>query len=189
MLKDLIKGNRSYRRFCEKEKVNLKTMKELIDCARLSPSAANRQPLKYIISCTNEKNNKIFPHLSWAGYIKDWQGPEDGERPTAYLVMVGDTSITKNYWADPGIAIQSILLTAVEKGLGGCTFGAINRKELRKDLKIDERYEILYVIAIGKPKEKVQLEKMSDKNDIKYWRDKELVHHVPKRNLEELIIE
>ena len=189
MLKNLIKKNRSYRRFYENEKIDLKTMKELIDCARLSPSAANRQPLKYIISCSEEKNNIIFPHLSWAGYIKEWQGPEEGERPAAYLVILGDTNITKKYWADPGIAIQSILLTAVESGLGGCTFGAINRKGLRKNLEINERYEILYVIAIGKPKETVKMEKMSDKNDIKYWRDEEQVHHVPKRNLEDLIIE
>ncbi len=187
MLKELIKKNRSYRRFYKSEKMDRKILEDLIDHARLSPSAKNMQPLKYILSYTEEKNNLIFPHLSWAGYLQDWDGPQEGERPAAYLVILGDRSISENYWADPGIAIQSILLAAVEKGYGGCTFGAINKDGLRQELDIDEKFEILYVLALGKPKEKVKLEKMSG-NNLEYWRDKKQIHHVPKRALNDLII-
>ena len=188
MIKDLIRKNRTYRRFYEDVPVNRKTLEELVDLARLSASGANRQPLKYILSCEKNKNDLIFPALAWAGYLKDWPGPIEGERPSAYIIMLLDTEINKNYWCDPGIAAQSILLGATEKGLGGCIFASVKRDELKFALKIEERYDILYVLAIGKPKEKVVLETVGPEGDIKYWRDNQGVHHVPKRTLEEIII-
>jgi len=189
MIKDLIKKNRSYRRFYEDFAIERNTLEELVDLARLSASAANRQPLKYILSCEKKKNDLIFSTLAWAGYLKDWPGPAEGEKPSAYIIMLNDTEITNNYWCDPGIAAQSILLGATEKGLGGCIFASVKRDELRSALKITERYEILYVLAIGKPKEKVVLETVGSDGDIKYWRDNQEVHHVPKRPLEEIIID
>ena len=189
VIKELIRKNRSYRRFYEDFVIKRNTLEELVDLARLSASAANRQPLKYILSCEKNKNDLIFPTLAWAGYLKDWPGPVEEERPSAYIVMLNDTEITKNYWCDPGIAAQSILLGATEKGLGGCIFGSVKRKELKSALKIGERYDILYVLAIGKPKEKVVLETVGSEGDIKYWRDGQGVHHVPKRPLEEIIID
>ena len=189
VIKDLVKKNRSYRRFYEDFEIKRNTLEELVDLARLSASAANRQPLKYILSCEKNKNDLIFPTLAWAGYLKDWQCPDEGERPSAYIVILNDTGITKNYWCDPGIAAQSILLGATEKGLGGCIFASVKRNELRFVLKIKEGYEILYVLAVGKPKEKVVLETVGSEGDIKYWRDCQGVHHVPKRSLEDIIIE
>ena len=190
MIKDLIKKNRSYRRFYEDFVIERNTLEELVDLARLSASAANRQPLKYILSVEKNKNDLIFPTLlTWAGYLKNWLGPAEGERPSAYIIMLVDTEITKNYWCDPGIAAQSILLGATEKGLGGCIFASAKRDELRSALKIEGRYEILYVLAVGKPKEKIVLETVGANGDIKYWRDSQGVHHVPKRPLEEIIID
>ncbi len=189
MIKELIKKNRTYRRFYEDFAIERNTLEELVNLARLSASAANRQPLKYILSCEKNKNDLIFPVLAWAGYLKDWQGPGEGERPSAYIIMLLDTEISKNYWCDPGIAAQSILLGATEKGLGGCIFASVKKDELRSVLKINERYEILYVLAVGKPKEKVVLETVRTDRDIKYWRDNQGVHHVPKRSLREIILE
>ena len=188
MIKDLIRKNRTYRRFYEDVPVNRKTLEELVDLARLSASGANRQPLKYILSCEKNKNDLIFSALAWAGYLKDWPGPIERERPSAYIIMLLDTEINKNYWCDPGIAAQSILLGATEKGLGGCIFASVKRDELKFALKIEERYDILYVLAIGKPKEKVVLETVGPEGDIKYWRDDQGVHHVPKRPLKDIII-
>ena len=189
MIKELIKKNRTYRRFYEDFAIKRNTLEELVDLARLSASAANRQPLKYILSCEKDKNDLIFPTLAWAGYLKDWPGPDEEERPSAYIIMLLDTEISKNYWCDPGIAAQSILLGATEKGLGGCIFASVKKDELRSVLKINERYEILYVLAVGKPKEKVVLETVRTDGDIKYWRDNQGVHHVPKRSLREIILE
>lgn len=187
LIKKLIKKNRSYRRFKVEEKIKKRTLRDLIELASFSASAANLQPLKYIISNQPEKNNYIFSHLSWAGYLQDWNGPSPEERPSSYIVMLCDKEISKNCDTDAGIAAQSILLGATEKGLGGCIFGAIDRKGIRNDLEIEEKYDILYVIAIGKPAEKVILEAAEDGN-IKYYRDDEDVHHVPKRSLNNIIL-
>ena len=188
MLKDLISKNRSYRRFYQEIPVTTETLKELLDLARLSPSASNRQPLKYYLSNTPETNEKIFPCLAWAGYLQEWPGPKEGERPGAYIIMLGDSRITNNYFCDHGIAAQSILLGAVEKGLGGCIIGSVNREKLRENLKIPSHFDILQVLALGKPKEIVVIEPLSANGDIKYWRDQNDVHHVPKRALDDLII-
>jgi len=187
LIKDLILKNRSYRRFYQDFQIDFDTLKEIVELARFSASGANLQPLKYILSCTPEKNAKIFPNLAWAGYLKDWEGPEEGERPAAYVLVLGDTEEKSSFSTDSGIASQSILLGAAEKGLGGCMLGSINRDKLREALNIPEQYKIILALALGKPKEKVVLETAED-GDIKYYRDSEDVHHVPKRPLEELIV-
>ena len=189
MIKELVAKNRSYRRFYEDVPVPLETLRELVDLARLSASAANMQPLKYILSCDRKKNALIFEHLAWAGYLKGWPGPSEGERPSAYIIMLGDTEIAKNVVYDHGIAAQSILLGAVEKGLGGCMIASVQRERLRETLNIPLRYDILLVLVLGKPREAVVIEKMGPEGSVEYWRDQEGRHHVPKRSLEEIIIE
>ncbi|MDH4067466.1 MAG: nitroreductase family protein [Dehalococcoidia bacterium] len=188
MLRDLIAKNRSYRRFYQEVDINLETLKELVDLARLSASAKNFQPLKYMLSCDRQKNALIFPNLVWARFLTNWPGPPEGERPSAYVVILGDTEVSRFWDYDAGIAAQSILLGATEKGLGGCMIANIRKEGLRKDLKIPPRYEILLVLAVGKPKEKVVIETVGPGGDTKYWRDSEGVHHVPKRALDEIII-
>jgi len=187
-LKDLIKANRSYRRFDSGVSVEESTLRELVDLARLSASAANVQPLKYYLSNRTETNAAIFSTLSWAGCLKAWKGPSENERPTAYILILGDTQIKKSFGADHGIAAQSILLGATEKGLGGCIVGSIHRYALQKALQIPEHLEILLVIALGKPAETVVIEDVGADGDIKYWRDRNGVHHVPKRSLDDLIV-
>ena len=188
MIRDLILRNRSYRRFCQEVDIKLETLRELVDLARLSPSARNAQPLKYILSCEPQRNSLIFPHLAWAGYIKGWSGPCEGEKPSAYIVILGDTEIRRSFGCDHGIAAQSIMLGATEKGLGGCIIASIEKEGLRKALKIPPQYEILLVLALGKPIETVVIEKVGSNGDIKYWRDSKGVHHVPKRPLDDIII-
>lgn len=188
MLRDLILSNRSYRRFHQEEAIKIETLRELVDLARQSASSGNRQPLKYILSCQPEKNAIIFAHLNWAGYLKDWPGPGEGERPSAYIIVLGDTEVSKSFSCDHGIAAQSILLGATEKGLGGCMIASVGKEGLCQALGIEPRYEILLVLAIGKPREKVSLETVGPDGDIKYWRDSDKTHHVPKRRLEDIII-
>jgi nitroreductase len=187
-LRDLVLRNRSYRRFDESHQVSHETLVELIGLARCTPSAANRQPLKYILSADQQTNDRIFPCLAWAAYLKDWEGPAPGERPTAYIIILIDETITKDWWCDDGIVAQTMLLGAVEKGLGGCMIGSINRERLRQELDIADHLKIRLVVALGKPAEQVALEDLESGGDIRYWRDKEGVHHVPKRTLAELII-
>jgi nitroreductase len=187
MLKDLIRKNRTYRRFDASHKIELDDLKYMVDAARLGSSGANLQPLKYYLSASDEINDTIFETLRWAGGLKDWNGPELEERPSGYIVMVHDTSISKQPYWDHGIAAQSILLTATEKGLGGCMFASFDRS-LAQKLKLDEKYNILMVIAIGKPIEDVVLVDLPEDGKTAYYRDEKKTHYVPKRSLEEIIL-
>lgn len=188
MIEDIVKADRSYRRFHEKKAIVPGVLRELVNLGRLSPSAANLQPLKYIISSDPETNQRIFPTTAWAGYLKDWPGPAEGERPSAYIIILGDKEISKGFGCDHGIAAQSILLGAAEKGIGGCMIGSIQRDNLRQALSIPERYDILLVLALGYPNEQVVMEDVGPDGDIKYYRDAQGIHHVPKRTLDDVIL-
>ncbi len=186
---DLIVRNRSYRRFDEETIISMDDLRKLTGYARLSASSGNVQGLKFYLSADKIKNDKIFRQLQWAFYLKDWNGPEKGERPSAYIIILGDTEIHPTIDIDVGIASQSILLGATAMGYGGCMFGSINRVDLRKELLIPKRYQIPVIIALGKPVEKVVIDEVGASDIIVYWRDENNVHHVPKRSLDDLIIE
>jgi nitroreductase len=186
-VKDLVSRTRSYRRFDEAHVIDYNVLENLVDLARLSGSAANLQPLKYLIYNTPEDCARIFPSTVWAGYLKDWEGPEPGERPTAYIIILGDKTIAEEFGIDCGIAAQNMKLGATEAGLGGCVIGSVRRESLRAELKIPEKFEILLILALGKPVEKVVIDDIVA-GDVKYWRDGEKNHHVPKRSLSELIV-
>lgn len=188
MIEELVIRNRSCRRFYQSKPVDKDILIDLVNLARLSASAANLQPLKYILSNDPGRNAEIFSCLAWAAYLKDWDGPAEGERPAAYIIILGDTAITANYHCDHGIASQSILLGAREKGLGGCIIAAVNREKLRTLLGIPERLEILLVLAIGYPREDIVIDPVGKDGSIRYWRDANGVHHVPKRDLREIIV-
>lgn len=184
--RDLLLKNRSYRRFFQKEKIELETLKEIISNVRLAPSPANLQPLKFIIVNNQKINEDVFKCIKWAGYLKDWHGPEQGEKPSAYIIMIGNQKISSFVNWDYGISLQTILLSSTEKGYGGCAIAAFNKQKIREMFKIPDEFEIAAIIALGKPKEKVIIEDVKD-GDIKYWRDEDQVHHVPKRKLDDLI--
>jgi nitroreductase len=120
--------------------------------------------------------------------LKDWDGPEEGERPSAYIIILGDTDIQLTFGIDHGIAAQSMMLGAVEKGFGGCMIGSAQREGLQRSLGIPERYKILLVLALGKPIERVVTEPIREGGSVKYYRDEDDIHHVPKRDLNTLIL-
>jgi nitroreductase len=189
MFRELVLKNRSYRRFDQHVAIERSTLEDLVDLARQTPSAANRQPLKYILSYGSQRNAAVFSTLSWAGYLKEWGGPAEGERPSAYIIILLDRDIYTTAGCDYGIAAQTILLGAVERGLGGCMLGAIQHDKLRQLLQIPKQYDILLVVALGVPLEVVQLEDLAENADIKYYRTADGVHHVPKRALHDVILD
>jgi len=186
-IKQLIEKTRSYRRFDGNHPVSKETLISLVDLARLSASAANRQPLKYILINDPEKRKIVYSCLAWAGYLTTWEGPDPGERPTAYIVILGDKEISDSFGIDHGIAAQSIMLGATSEGLGGCIIASIKKEKLRALLSVPAGIDILLVLALGKPTEKVVIETLEN-NNVKYWRDDARVHHVPKRTLDEIIL-
>lgn len=189
MLADLIRRCRTCRRYRTDRAVPLATLRELVDLARLTASAANKQPLRYVLSHTPERNARIFPHLRWAAYLTDWDGPEPAERPAAYVVILGDREVAPQVRWDDAIAAYTLMLAAAERGLGACIFASIARDELRAALAIPERYEILLAVSLGEPAEEVRLEEIGPGGDVRYWRDRDRIHHVPKRRLDDVIVE
>ncbi len=190
MIKELIYKNRSYRRFDESYEITENSLKDIIDLARVSGSAANRQPLKYRIINKKDELEIIYSNIKWAAYLTEWHGPEEGERPSAFIIILYDKNIEANreyLFCDLGLAAQNILLGLAEKKLGGCMMASINKENIVNKLKINKQYEILLIIAAGKPDEKIMLDEVKD-NDIKYFRDKYDIHHVPKRKLSDIII-
>jgi nitroreductase len=186
--KEIVLRNRSYRRFDQEARVSEQTLRELVDLARQGPSASNRQPLRYAISCRPEANSRIFATLGWAAYLKDWPGPPEGERPSAYILILTEEPDGTWVRADAGIAAQTILLGATARGLGGCMLGNIRKGELAAFLGLPGNLSILLVIALGKPVEKVVLEELSAGGSIEYYRTPDGVHHVPKRSLAEVLL-
>jgi len=186
-LRDLVLRNRSVRRFHQDRPVDLNTLEELTDLARHTASAGNLQPLRYVLCAAPAMNAAVFDCLGWAAYLKDWPGPEEGERPAAYIVVCQDTTVAATVDCDHGIASQTILLGAVEKGLSGYILASVNRKKLARILDLPESLTILLVLALGQAAENVILEETAPGGDIRYWRDAAGTHHVPKRGLGEII--
>jgi len=180
------KQNRSYRRFFQNEEITEEQLRIMVEAARLSPSSRNIQPIKFFVTNEADMNARIFPNLGWAGYLKDWDGPAEGERPSAYIILLHDTSIAPAYSCDNGIFAQSILLQAVDLGFGGCMIATFKKAELTNLLKLPGYLTPILVIALGKPKEVVVIDDIK-MGDVKYWRDAAGIHHVPKRTLDELI--
>lgn len=188
-LTELVEKCRSYRRFYEDDRISRETMTKLVDLARMTASTANSQALKYRICNDAAENERIFETLGWAGYLKDWDGPEKGERPSGYIVILCDLSLGKNKMTDNGIVAQTMMLGAVEAGYGGCMIGNFKRSQLAEILGIDtERYSLDLVLALGRPKEDVRIVPVKEDGDIRYYRDEEQVHYVPKRSLEEVLL-
>jgi len=187
----LIIKNRSYRRFDHSGPVGMDTLAALVDIARRTPSAANRQPLKYVLVADEAGCARLFPFTRWGGSLKGWGGPTENERPTAYTIVLGDREISKDAVVnmDCGIACQSMLLAAAERGLGGCMLGAIDRDGIRKTFAIPERFDILLVVALGVPAEQCVIVDAKPGGDVTYFRTPDGVHHVPKRPLSEIVLE
>ncbi len=186
---DLIKQNRSYRSFDESVKLSRETVESFVECARLSASASNNQPLKYYISTKADTNALIQAQTAWAAKLKPRVFPPEGHRPTAFIVICVDTDIVKEPARadrDIGIAAQSILLCAASQGFGGLMIGAFKRGEIKQVLTLSENLEPALVIALGKPDEKIVLEETCGSVD--YYRDEDDVHHVPKRPMKEIVI-
>ena len=189
MLKDLVYACRSYRRFYEEVKISREELLNMVDLARVTASTANSQALKFMLITGEENCEKMYPSIGWAGALPEWDGPEKGERPTAYIIVLEDKSLGVNKFTDVGITSQTIMLAATEMGYGGCMLGNIKRSEIAGNFGIDtEKYTVQLVLALGKPKEEVKIVAMPENGDVRYYRDENMTHYVPKRSLEDIVM-
>ena len=189
-MQELIKKTRTFRRFYEEKRIPQEILRQIVDISRFGGSARNCQPLQYLVISDRSLCREIFPLLGWAGYLANWKGPDPGERPAAYILCLLNKTWLKGPETeatfDLGIATQNMLLVAREQGIGGCRIGSFSSR-LQRILSLNaDVYKLLLVLALGFPKEIVQLEDMRN-GDVKYWRDEKGVHHVPKRSLEDIL--
>lgn len=191
-VKELVLFNRSYRRFDESVPVTREMLTGWVDVARLTNSTINIQPLKYYISAEKETNAVIRSHIYWARNLPDFNGPEEGENPTGYVVICVDSAVNNavpdRFAKDVGIVAQTIMLCAAEQGFGGCMMGNVDKDDLKSELGLPESCTISLVLAIGKPGEKIILEEVEKGESVMYYRDDNNVHHVPKRKLKDIIL-
>lgn len=186
-LRDLLLKDRSIRRYKEELRIDRHDLEEIVSLCRLCPSARNLQPLKYFVASDGELCEKIFPLLGWAGYYKDWSGPEKGERPAAYLIQCIDTELTQNADIDSGIQLEAITLGASAKGLGSCIIKCFNADTLSGALALPSHLRPLHVISLGYPAEKAEITDLNEDGDYKYFRRGD-IQCVPKRSTESIII-
>ena len=192
MLRDLVLANRSYRTFDESDPVTREMLLEWVDNARLVPSAVNAQPLKYRLVDTKEGVEKVMPLTAWAGALKDITLPPEGKHPTAFVVICHDTTVRENPASsekDVGIAAMTLLLSATEAGYGGCMIGAFEKDRMGEVLRIPEKYVPILLVAFGAPDETVFITEPGQDGSVVYYRDDHNLHFVPKRMLDDILID
>jgi len=188
--KDLVLKNRSYRGYDNSVKQSREFLMELIDHARLMPAARNAQPLKYFIAYDDEVVKKIQEHTRWAGSLSDLDLPFKGEEPSSFIVILHDTDIiptVAQFQHDVGIAAATITLAATEAGLGCCMIGAYSAKGVKEAIKTPQNLVPVLVIALGEPIEKIVLTE-TNTQEVTYYRDEDNTHYVPKRKLEDIVV-
>ncbi len=183
---EIVKTRRSIRRFKNKT-IERQILLELLEAARCAPSAANKQPIEYVIIDELQIAEKFFEQLSWAGYVRPRRDPATGCRPVAYIVVLIDSQRALGEYGnvDAAAAIENILLSAWSKGIGSCWIGSIKREIIRDLLGVPENLKIDSVIALGYPDEQPTMEDAKNENDedLKYYIDENDTLHVPKRTL------
>lgn len=190
-LKELVLANRSYRGYDSSCRLSRDDLLELVDHARFVPSGMNAQPLKFCVAHKEEKIAQILSMTRWAAKLKDKKLPYPGKEPAGFIVICHDTGIvpqTDISLIDTGIAAQTILLAAVERGLAGCALAGFDKAKLAELLSLPEKVKPVLAIAIGKPAEKIVLTEVGKDGDTSYYRDENDIHYVPKRSLEDIVL-
>ncbi len=184
---ELIIKRRTIRKF-KQVTIENQVLRNMIECARSAPSAANLQPIRYIIVKDEVCNEKIFKNIKWANYLGKQGTPKEGEKPVAYIVVLIDSGInpTGYEYLDVGLALQSMIIYGQSQGIGCCILGAINRNNIRELLNIDEKFQLNTILALGYPSE-VSIA-VEENGSIKYYKDSQGRMNVPKRKLEDVLI-
>ena len=185
---ELMKTRRTYRRFAQRP-VPEEVVAQMLEAARYAPSAANLQPLKYLVIRSPELVEQVFARTRWAGYLPPEDGvPKEGERPVLFVVVLEDSQISKSVYVatDAGLAISNMTLAAWDKEVGSCIMGAINKPALTELLGIEEPLKLAYMVAFGYPTHKAHIVPLTADTGVKYYLDENRDYCVPKRSAEEI---
>ncbi len=186
MVYELITKRRTIRKFLQK-KIDPVLLEKFVDAARLAPSAANRQPLEFVVVNQEKLVGQIFEHTQWAGYIKPYGRPQKGQEPVAFICIVVNKEISSRYYTiDCGAAAQNLVLAALEEGIGSCIIGAFDKKSIEKMVGVPKQREVVLVVAFGYPAEQPMAEHAGT-DSIQYYKDEQGTLHVPKRELHRVL--
>ena len=186
-LMELLKTRRTYRRF-EQKAVDQEIIDEILLAARYASSAANRQPLYYVVIKEAEKVAEVFRYTRWAGALPPEQGqPKENERPVLFIAVVENTNINKNCDTDAGLAISNMTLAAWNRGVGSCMIGACNKPKLSEMFGLNENQVLHTVVAFGYPSHVSRIVDAENPDEVKYYLDENRDYVVPKRKLEDVV--
>ena len=189
--REIVIANRSYRGYDESYKFTREKLEEYVDLTRFTPSSVNMQPFKYYVAYEKANVDTIQKMTKWARALPELNLPYEGKRPTGFIIICQDTNIfsnTNRFMKDVGIVAQTILLQAAEDGLGGCMIGNFNAEEVKSTLCLSDNLLPLLIVALGKPSEKIVITEVKEDGKTDYYRDENDVHYVPKRSLEDILI-
>lgn len=183
-LRRLLQHNRSYRGYDASFKVREDQLRRIIEVVTLCPSARNQQVLRFRPVMGDEAAS-MLKYIRLGGALPELHLPFAGSEPNAFIVICSSVEESKYVDIDLGIAAQSMLLQAVEIGLGGICIGAFDHEPLKELLGL--KYEPLLVLAIGRPAERIELKECGEGDNLTYYREGG-VHYVPKIRVDDLII-
>lgn len=183
---EAIKSRRTIRKFKDTP-VKQEDILKIIDGGRLAPTGANLQPIKFLVVTDRDLRKQMYPFIKYAGYLPDFN-PTFEQSPTAFIVVLNDTEIksTEKSECDSGAVIMNMCLMATELNIGSCWLGAIDRAKIKKILKLDDKYDITYLLGLGFPAQSGEAVKMND--SIKYYHDENQNVFVPKRSIDDVIV-
>lgn len=185
-LMELLKTRRTYRRFAQKE-ISQEILDEILEAARFASSAANKQPLSYIVIRNPKDVAEVFSYTKWAGYLPPEDGqPKEDERPVLFIAVVENLDINKNCDTDAGLAISNMTLAAWNRGVGSCMIGACNKEMLSKLFGLTENQALHTVVAFGYPTHESRVADMEE-NQFRYYLDDKRDYVVPKRKLSDVV--
>lgn len=185
-LETLLRKNRSYRGYDPAYKVAESTLEKIVAVNTLLPSAKNQQALRFKLVTEETGADKVLENIKLGGMLPELHLPFPGTEPKAFIIVCTTVPESKMLHVDAGIAVQSMLLKAVEMGYNGLIIGAFNAKKIEEAFALP--YPPILIIAIGKGREKIELTGISANESHAYYRDENGTHYVPKVRWEELVI-
>lgn len=186
-LMELFMTRRTYRRF-EPREIGQNVIDEILYAARMASSAANRQPLSYIVVKDAGLVAKVFDYTKWAGYLPEESGrPGEGERPTLFIAVIQNLGRNSDCDTDAGLAIGNMTLAAWNRGVGSCIIGACNKQALSELFGLNGEQKLHCVVAFGYPAHSSRITDVKGLDEIKYYLDENGDYVVPKRRLEDVV--
>ena len=184
-LDELLLRNRSQRGYLKDYVVKREELDRIVAVCSKVPSARNQQVLRFRLVTRDTGADKVLKNIRLGAALPELHLPLPGTEPEAFIIVCSTVEENKMVDIDLGIALQSMLLKAVEMGLNGLAIGAFNKGAIVRELELP--LDPLMIVAIGKGIEKIELKKIAPDESHAYYREGG-IHYVPKVGLEDLLV-